>query len=310
MSRISEALKRSETDDGPSFEAIGTPLSSVAAVEVRPEETTPAAAPATPVHVAGMDHAQPTEILELASAKAELRLVASVTTQPLAIEQYRRLAAILHHTQEARGIRRVLVASALAEEGKTLTAINLALTLSQSYGRRVLLVDADMRRPGIGHVFGLPHSGGLSDALFNPNPEKLTLVQLSDKLSVLPAGHAMRDPMAGLSSPTLATIFEEAGEAFDWVIVDSPPVGVMSDAKLLASTVDAAILVIAAGRTPYAALKRATEALGRERLIGVVLNRVDEHIASPGDYYYYHYYGQTPRNGSKPGWFKRMTGRK
>src|SRR5262245_35494541 len=203
MSRISEALKRSETDD-PSFEAIGTPIAPVVVGEVRTENAAPAMVPpAMPVHAGGMDHAQPTEILEHASAKDELRLVASPTIQPLAVEQYRRLAAILHHTQEARGIRRGLVASALAEEGQTLTAINLALTLSQSYGRRVLLVDADLRRPGIGHVFGLPHSGGLSEALFCPNPEKLTLVQLSHKLSVLPAGHAMRDPMAGLSSPTL-----------------------------------------------------------------------------------------------------------
>ena len=101
------------------------------------------------------DLAQPTEILEAATAKLELKLVANPALQPVAIEQYRRLAAILHHTQEARGIRRVLVASALAAEGKTLTAINLALTLSQSFGRRVLLVDADMRRPGVSHVFGL-----------------------------------------------------------------------------------------------------------------------------------------------------------
>ena len=69
-------------------------------------------------------------------------------------------------------------------------------------------------------------------------------------------------------------------------------------------------MLIAAGRTPYAALQRATEALGRDRLLGVVLHRVDHHIASPGDYYYYQYYGQTPRNGNKASWFKRMTGRK
>ena len=73
----------------------------------------------------------------------------------------------------------MLVASALAEEGKTLTAINLALTLSESFGRRVLLVDADMRRPGVNIVFGLAPSGGLGDALYNPNPGKLTIVQLS-----------------------------------------------------------------------------------------------------------------------------------
>src|SRR4029079_17632507 len=268
MSRISDAMKRAGGDPGSFGEAVAgpvgvagvsdyipTPAEAFDAPPVVPEApaVSGAALPAPPPARTGVpsmtDLAQPTEILEAASAKLELKLVANPALQPVAIEQYRRLAAILHHTPEARGIRRVRVASALAAEGKTLTAINLALTLSQSFGRRVLLVDADMRRPGVSHVFGLEPSGGLGDALYNPNPGKLTLVQLSDKLSVLPAGHAMRDPMAGLSSPMLGAILDEAGEAFDWVIVDSPPVGVMSDAKLLAATVDAAILVVAAGRT-------------------------------------------------------------
>ncbi len=107
-------------------------------------------------------------------------------------------------------------------------------------------------------------------------------MQLSDKLSVLPAGQPMRDPMAGLTSPMLGAILDEAGEAFDWVIIDTPPVGVLSDAKLLAAMVDAAILVVAAGRTPFAALQRATMRIGRDRMLGVVLNRVDETIAAPG----------------------------
>jgi|KBSMisStandDraft_5_1062788.scaffolds.fasta_scaffold33207_2 capsular exopolysaccharide synthesis family protein len=329
MSRISDAMKRAGAADPGSFGDAGAGPVGLAGVsdyirppaeefeappEVVPEELLVAGAP-EPVKTGVPSRtglAQPTEILEAASAKLELKLVANPALQPLAIEQYRRLAAIMHHTQEARGIRRVLIASAMAEEGKTLTAINLALTLSQSFGRRVLLVDADMRRPGVSHVFGLAPSGGLGDALYNPNPGKLTLVQLSDKLSVLPAGHAMRDPMAGLSSPMLGAILEEAGEAFDWVIVDSPPIGVMSDAKLLAATVDAAILVVAAGRTPFASLQRATDAIGRDRLLGVVLNRVDETLAAPGHYAYYHYYGQTPRNGhgEKRSWFHRLTGRK
>jgi capsular exopolysaccharide synthesis family protein len=318
MSRISDAMKRAGGDpipvsgpgDLPGDSGGAAVLDAPAGLDLGPAPEAVSVRREGNASHSSMDHATPTELLESASADLELKLVANPALQPVAIEQYRRLAAILHHTQEARGIRRVLIASALAEEGKTLTAINLALTLSQSYGRRVLLVDADMRRPGVSHLFRLPASGGLSEALYNPVPQKLNLVKLSDKLSVLPAGHALRDPMAGLSSPMLAAILEEAGEAFDWVIIDSPPVAVMSDAKLLAATADAAILVIAAGRTPFAALHRAAEALGRDRILGVVLNRVSESIAAPGEYYYYSYYGQTPRNGKKPGWLKRLVGRK
>jgi capsular exopolysaccharide synthesis family protein len=233
------------------------------------------------------------------------KLVANPELPNVAVEQYRRLAAILHHAQEDRGIRRVLVASALAEEGKTLTATNLALTLSESYGRRVLLVDADLRRPGITHVFGLPHTEGLSTALYTIEQTKLALVQISDHLSLLPAGPPTSDPMAGLTSSRMATILGEASQAFEWVIIDSPPIGVLPDAKLLAAMADAALLVIRAGSTPFAAVQKAAESLGRERLLGVVLNRVDGSIAAPGEYYY-RYYGYSGTDRRSPGLLHRL----
>jgi Mrp family chromosome partitioning ATPase len=109
----------------------------------------------------------------------------------------------------------------------------------------------------------------------------------------------------------MAQILQEAAETFDWVIIDSPPVGVLTDAKLLAAMADAALLVVAAGSTPCATLKRAAEALGPERLLGVVLNRIDERSASDGDYYKYHYYyGARGANGHRPGLLARLLGRR
>ena len=81
------------------------------------------------------------------------------------VEQYRRVAAVLHHAQLQRGVRSVMVASAVAAEGKTLTATNVALTLSHSFDRRVLLIDADLRRPSVHEMFGLPNEHGLIDSL-------------------------------------------------------------------------------------------------------------------------------------------------
>jgi capsular exopolysaccharide synthesis family protein len=227
----------------------------------------------------------------------------------IAVEQYRRLAAILHHAQEDRGVRRVLVASALAEEGKTLTATNLALTLAESYGRRVLLIDADLRRPGITHVFGLPHGDGLSNALYTVEQKKLALLPVSDRLTILPAGLPTPDPMAGLTSSRMASILDEASQAFEWVIIDSPPIGVLPDAKLLAAMVDAALLVIRAGSTPFAAVQRAADSIGRERLLGVVLNRVAENVAAPGEYYY-RYYGYSGNGQRVPGLVGRLLRRR
>ena len=82
--------------------------------------------------------------------------------------------------------------------------------------------------------------------------------------------------MAGLTSERMRRLIDEAREAFDWVIIDTPPVGLLTDANLLASMVDGAVLVVKAGSTPYDLVKRAVDAIGRERLLGVVLNRADE----------------------------------
>jgi capsular exopolysaccharide synthesis family protein len=245
-------------------------------------------------------------LLDTVAGRRE-KLVANPLLQPIAVEQYRRLAAILHHAQKERGISRVLVGSALAEEGKTLTATNLALTLSESYKRRVLLIDADLRRPGVNLAFGIAKQAGLSEALAAEQPQKLSIVQLSEHLSVLPAGHPNHDPMHGLTSLRMAQILDEASEMFDWVIVDSPPVGLLPDAKLLARMVDNVVFVVAAGKTPHGAIQRAIDSLGRERVLGIVLNRVDPKSAAPGGYQYYRYYGYGERtNGKKPSLLGRL----
>ncbi len=206
-------------------------------------------------------------LLQFVATHSE-KLVANPQLQPVAVEQYRRLAAILHHAQKERGISRILVASALAEEGKTLTATNLALTLSESYRKRVLLIDADLRRPGVNIAFGIAKQAGLSEALAAEVPQKLSIIQLSPTLAVLPAGHPNQDPMHGLTSLRMSQILDEATEMFDWVIIDSPPVGILPDAKLLARMVDNVVFVIAAGKTPHGAIQRAVDALGRDRVLG------------------------------------------
>ena len=101
---------------------------------------------------------------QLAPVNAALqgKLVVSSQTSPVAVEQYRRLAATLHGIQGERGLKTLLVTSAVPQEGKSLTVANLALTLSESYKRRVLLIDADLRRPSIHGLFGLPNVTGLT----------------------------------------------------------------------------------------------------------------------------------------------------
>src|SRR5436190_587086 len=176
---------------------------------------------------------------------------------PVSREQYRRLAAALKHAQEDRGIKVVMISSAMPGEGKTLTAANLALTFSESYRRSVLLIDADLRRPSQHTVFRIDNSTGLSDGLEAVPERPMKVRQVTEKLSVLPAGHSTSDPMAGLTSSRMQRLLMQVRDMFEWVIIDTPPVGLLPDANLLASFADGAIVVVGAGETPYPLVQKA-----------------------------------------------------
>jgi capsular exopolysaccharide synthesis family protein len=214
---------------------------------------------------------------------------------PHLLEEYRKLAATLHHAQQDRGIKIVMIASAVPNEGKTLTASNLALTLSESYRRRVLLIDADLRHPSLHEAFQVPSITGLSDGLRSSEETRLNLVQLSPSLTLLPGGRPDHDPMSILSGPRMKKVLGEAAENFDWVIVDTPPVGLLPDANLLAAMVDGALLVVRANQTPFAAVKRAVDTLGRDKVLGVVMNAVN--MGRPPHAYGYDYYHYTNSGG-------------
>lgn len=218
------------------------------------------------------------------------KLVISSEMRSGLVEQYRRLAAGLHLAQIERPIKIVMVASAVPSEGKTLTATNVALTLSHSFKRRVLLIDADLRRPSMHAVFALPNGWGLNDALKAGAGRPPPIVPVSPRLSVMLAGRPDPDPIGALTSDRMRGILADAANTYEWIVIDTPPVGLLPDAHLLAGMVDTALLVIRAGTTPFSLIERAVEAIGRERIHGVVLNRVQQGAAAAG-YTYYHYYG-------------------
>ena len=225
------------------------------------------------------------------NAALATKTVVDETMMPASREQYRRLAAALHQAQRTNGFKVVMVVSAVAGEGKTLTASNLAMTLSESYRRDVLLVDADLRRPSLHKVFQVAGEPGLSDGLVMTEEPKLPIHRISERLAILPAGRATSDPIGALTSERMRRLIDEAREVFDWVIIDTPPVGLLTDAALLTAMADGVILVVKAESTSNEMVQRAVEAIGRERVIGAVLNRAIEqpHRSS---YDYYKYYTQ------------------
>jgi capsular exopolysaccharide synthesis family protein len=214
------------------------------------------------------------------------RLATAPEANAVLVEQFRRLAATLHHAQAGNNIRVIMLTSAGPNDGKTLSALNLALVLSESYLRRVLLIDADLRRPSLGNVAGLTNAPGLTDALKSRTEQKLAVLRLTPNLTLLPAGRPDPDPIGMLTSARMRNIVEEAKAQFDWVILDAPPVGPIADANLLSEMVDGAIFVIRAGYTQCSVAKKAIDALGRERILGTILNAVEQ--PPDGHYDYYH----------------------
>ena len=226
------------------------------------------------------------------NAELETKTVVDSHMMPSSREQYRRLAAAFHQAQRSSGYKVAMIASAVAGEGKSLTAANLALTLSESYRRNVLLIDADLRRPSQHSIFQVSGAPGLSEGLVSADEPKLPLHRLSSRLTVLPAGRPTSDPIGAITSERMRRLVEEAREVFDWVIIDTPPVGLLTDAALLASMADGVVLVVKAESTPFDLVNRAVDALGRDRMMGVVLNRATEQ-AHKSSYDYYKYYTPT-----------------
>lgn len=279
----------------------GTPEASVAAavdaIGAMPLQQPPVSDARPPrAAVALAEPQEDAHAAEIGAPDSREKLVVNGKLPAGAAEQYRRIGGLLHHLQQDRGIHVVMVASATPGEGKTLTAVNLALTFSESYRRRVLLIDADLRRPMLHTVLGVNNSrAGLSALLSSPTEYQLKTTHISDLLELAPSGAPDPDPMSGLSSERMRRIVADAGSRYDWVILDTPPVTLLPDASLLAAMVDVAVLVVGAGRTPLALVQKAVDTIGREKVMGVVLNRVERQHYPGGDYKYgYHYYTPAP----------------
>jgi capsular exopolysaccharide synthesis family protein len=298
MSRIEEALRRSHAREiapaagsrSSNADSFKSPWEFNGTEAVLPAEPAVAQLPEPVQEPVSALQERPSEsgaVVSGFNSQWKQRLVISQDRDPYLVEQFRRLAATLHQAQEANQIKSVMVTSASPNDGKTLTAINLALILSESYRRRVLLVDADLRRPSIRDVTHMRDVIGLSDGLRAKTEQMLTVFQLTKNLSLLPAGRPDPDPMGSLTSSRMRRILADACSRFDWVVLDAPPVGTVSDASILAEMVDASLLVVRAGQTDCGLTQKAIESIGRDRILGVVLNGAE--VSSTDRNYYQAY---------------------
>lgn len=297
MSRLGQALQRARTGivsrRQVQQEALTTPVESLGEELQTASESSAALSDAPEPTGGAVDEPQPAARFQEFNREYVDKLIISTTVPHALREQYRRLGANLHHAQEEVGIKTLMVTSTVPDEGKTLTAVNIAMTLSESYRRRVLLIDADLRRPSLDEVFKLPKGFGLNEALTGRADRKVSITQISRNLALLPAGSPNHDPMSTLTSERMRTLLTEAAASFDWVILDTPPIGILTDAKLLGTMVDGALLVVRAGRTPADLVQRSVDSLGKNRILGVILNRAQPRKgvkAYSYDYTYSYYY--------------------
>lgn len=237
-----------------------------------------------------------TNRFDLTGASPQIKSVLNPLT--LVGEQLRLLRSRLGLMQKQCGIKTVLVTSTVPEEGKTFTASGLAGVFAQEPGKKVVLIDADMRKPRSGAGFGLNGAvgtRGLSEVLSgNQEFQRGLLTSTNPEFSFLPSGPLPSNPSELLSSPKLEQTLKMAAEEFDWVIVDSPPVLSLSDATLISPLCDTVIMVVRANSTPRKLIQDAINRLGRDRICGVVLNRQKQ--IQKSQYYYQYYYRSSKRN--------------
>jgi len=217
-----------------------------------------------------------------------------LVTEPHAqeCEQYRTLRTQLFHATEKNRTQVVVITSALAGEGKTSTALNLALAIAQSKEKRILLIDGDLRRPNVASFLGLQPKIGLGEILRGEHEVLSSIFCLEGiDLYLLPVSQEADNPTELLSSERFGEMVALLREYFDFILFDSPPVMPFADSRLLANHTDAVILVVRAGMAPYDTVEKAIDALPRERILGVVLNGA-EHMRESGYYDYYYNYAR------------------
>jgi non-specific protein-tyrosine kinase len=187
-------------------------------------------------------------------------------------EAYRTLRTNLMFSSLDAPLTTLLVTSAAPEEGKSLTLANLAVTMAQG-GRTTILVDCDLRRPRQHEIFGLPAEPGLSNAILDKIEAPALAATAVEGLSLLPAGALPPSPADLLGSRRMEALIANLKSRADFVFFDAPPVIAVTDAALLASKLDAALLVVSAGRTQREHAQRAKDLLEKihVRIVGTVL---------------------------------------
>jgi protein-tyrosine kinase len=239
------------------------------------------------------------QVRRAARADVDDHLVSILDPMSAEAEQYRTLCCAIEQAHADAHLGVVAVTSPGVADGKTLTAINLAATLAQAPENRVLLIDADLRNPSVGHQLGIDNweGPGLIDAILNPNFDLKDVERplAAFGLSVVTAGQGFESPYETLKSPRLQALVEDARRRYDYILVDTPPLVPVPDCRLIGRWVEGFLIVVTAHYTPKKSLEEALNIVEPAKVLGIVFNGDDQPIS---DYYNYSYAGHSSRRNA------------
>ena len=222
-------------------------------------------------------------------ASPESRLVALTDPNSLGAEKFRALVTRLDDMAKQRQLKSLQVTSSVINEGKTLVAGNLAVTLAKYSGAKTLLIEGDLHRPTLASLFGLNELSGLSQWWSGRDQELAPLLHRLNDMSLwlLSAGKPFDRPSDIIRSTRFAKAFTQLASQFEWIVVDSTPMLPIVDVNLWSKLVDGTLLVVREGVTPAKALKKGLQALDHPKLIGVVINEASgsDQVNYDGQYY-------------------------
>jgi capsular exopolysaccharide synthesis family protein len=277
---------------------------SLVSLDLEPDERKKTGAVANPVG------SRPEELSRSSAAELEDHLITLLSPQSFEADQYRVLRQYLADVRAARSLRVLAVTSPAAGDGKTTTAINLAVTLAQTPGSRVLLVDTDLRRPSVAANLGLDTTEpGLAQAATDERLDLSKVVRSTPyELDVLPAGVPPPNPYQVLESARVGHLLDEARSSYDCVVLDTPPVLLVPDCKLMSQWVDGFLLVAAAHRTPRKLLGEALNAMDEAKVLGIVFNGDERPLSGYYGRYYGNYYHESHASNGRhgQGWWSSL----
>ena len=203
------------------------------------------------------------------------------------MEEFRTLRSRLYQLREKFPLKKLLVSSSLPKEGKSFVAANLAQVMVKQHGRRVLLIDGDLRGSRLHSALGTDYAPGLSDYLMGERDE-FAIMQRGpmENLFFIAAGRQVSSPAELVANGRLKFLLNRVEALFDWIILDSPPAVPVSDASLLANFCDGVLLVVRSNVTPSDVARKVRQEFRDKQLVGVVLNGVDAESSAYSRYYY------------------------